>query len=113
MCPIASPKNARMRGMKKLILVVFGCPTMALSVAAQAPKTQPSRHRLEATPSTVSYGHSWPDLKPALTINSGVIIDFDTMLSNTTDRLEKSGVPASEIQASLRAIFEQVKDRGP
>jgi len=99
--------------MKKLTLVVFGCLTMALSVAAQAPKTQPTTHRLEATPTTVSYGHYWADMKPALTINSGDIIDVDTMLTNTPDRLEKSGVPASEIQASLRAIVEQVKDRGP
>ena len=93
--------------------------TMVLAVAsagaiwAQAPKTQPKTHRLEATPSTVSYGHYWADMKPALTINSGDIIDVDTMLTNTPDRLEKSGVPASEIQASLRAIVEQVKDRGP
>ena len=35
------------------------------------------------------------------------------MLTSTPDRLEKSGVPAAEIQASLRAIVDQVKDRGP
>ena len=29
------------------------------------------------------------------------------------DRLEKAGVPAADIQASLRAIVDQVKDRGP
>jgi acetamidase/formamidase len=52
-------------------------------------------------------------MKPALTIDSGDIIDVDTMLTNTPDRLEKSGVPAAEIQASLRAIVDQVKDRGP
>src|SRR6478672_152590 len=113
MCPIACPKKARMRGMKKLTLVVFGCLTMALSVAAQAPKTQPTTHRLEATPTTVSYGHYWADMKPALTINSGDIIDVDTLLTNTPDRLERSGVPAADVQASLRAIVDQVKDRGP
>jgi acetamidase/formamidase len=52
-------------------------------------------------------------MKPALTIESGDIIDVDTMLTNTPDRLERSGVPASEVQASLRAIVDQVKDRGP
>ena len=80
---------------------------------AQAPKTPSRTHRLEATPTTVSYGHYWADMKPALTIESGDIIDVDTMLTSTPDRLEKSGVPAAEIQASLRAIVEQVKDRGP
>jgi acetamidase/formamidase len=81
----------------------------AMAGAAQSPRT----HRLEATPSTVAYGHYWADTKPALTIDSGDIIDVDTLLTNTPDRLERSGVPASEIQASLRAIVEQVKDRGP
>lgn len=87
--------------------------SIAVSTHAQAPKTQPTTHRLEATPTTVAYGHYWAETKPALTINSGDIIDVDTMLTNTPDRLEKSGVPAKDIQASLRAIVEQVKDRGP
>jgi acetamidase/formamidase len=81
----------------------------AATTAAQSPRT----HRLEATPSTVAYGHYWAETKPVLTINSGDIIDVDTLLTSTPDRLEKAGVAASEIQASLRAIVEQVKDRGP
>jgi len=81
----------------------------AVVAGAQGPKT----HRLEATPTTVAYGHYWAEMKPALTINSGDIIDVDTLLTNTPDRLEKSGVPPAEIQASLRAIVDQVKDRGP
>src|SRR6187200_492576 len=87
----------------------FFTMVLGASGSAQAPKT----HRLEASPTTVAYGHYWAETKPALTINSGDIIDVDTMLTNTPDRLEKSGVPAAEIQASLRAIVDQVKDRGP
>ena len=88
--------------------------TMVLCVGATIAHAQsPKTHRLEATPSTVAYGHYWAETKPVLTIDSGDIIDVDTLLTNTPDRLEKSGVPAAEIQASLRAIVEQVKDRGP
>ena len=83
--------------------------SLAGAIQAQAPKT----HRLEATPATVAYGHYWAGSKPVLTIASGDIIDVDTLLTSTPDRLEKSGVPAAEVQASLRAIVEQVKDRGP
>jgi acetamidase/formamidase len=83
--------------------------TAAIPLAAQAPKI----HRLEATPSTVAYGYYWSEAKPVLRIASGDILDVDTLLTSTPDRLEKSGVPANEIQASLRAIVEQVKDRGP
>lgn len=70
-------------------------------------------HRLEATPSTVAYGYYWSEAKPVLTIASGDILDVDTLLTSTPDRLAKSGVPADQIQASLRAIVDQVKDRGP
>jgi acetamidase/formamidase len=89
-----------------LTTIVLGAGAIAL---AQSPKT----HRLEASPATVAYGHYWAETRPALTIDSGDIIDVDTLLTSTPDRLEKSGVPAAEIQASLRAIVDQVKDRGP
>jgi acetamidase/formamidase len=78
-------------------------------VSAQAPRT----HRLEATPATVAYGYYWSETKPVLTIASGDIIDVDTLLTSVPDRLEKAGVPAADVQASLRAIVDHVKDRGP
>ena len=82
---------------------------LGLTASAQAPRT----HRLEATPTTVAYGHYWSETKPVLTIASGDIIDVDTLLTSTPDRLEKAGVPPAEVQASLRAIVDTVKDRGP
>ena len=75
-----------------------------LAASAQPPKT----HRLEATPSTVVYGYYWSDAKPALHIDSGDIIDVDTLLTNTPAGLAKAGVPDQKIQASLKAIVEQV-----
>jgi acetamidase/formamidase len=75
-----------------------------LAASAQPPKT----HRLEATPSTVAYGYYWSDAKPALHIDSGDIIDVDTLLTNTPAGLAKAGVPDQKIQASLKAIVEEV-----
>jgi acetamidase/formamidase len=75
-----------------------------LAASAQPPKT----HRLEATPSTVVYGYYWSDVKPALHIDSGDIIDVDTLLTNTPAGLAKAGVPDQKIQASLKAIVEEV-----
>lgn len=95
------------------VSVVAALVILAPAVAAQSPKTQPKTHRLEASPATVAYGHYWAESKPVLTINSGDIIDVDTLLTSVPDRLEKAGVAAAEIQPSLRAIVEQVKDRGP
>ena len=83
--------------------------SIGVSIGAQAPKT----HRLEATPATVAYGHYWSEMKPALTIASGDIIDVDTLLTSVPDRLERAGVKPADVQASLRAVVDQVKDRGP
>src|SRR5688572_12558843 len=87
--------------------------TLLLCVTVSAQRSSPRTHRLEATPSTVAYGYYWSEAKPVLRIASGDILDVDTLITSTPDRLAKSGVPAAEIQASLRAIVEQVKDRGP
>lgn len=90
-------------------LLIAVAAISVVGVSAQSPRT----HRLEATPTTVAYGHYWSETKPVLTIASGDIIDVDTLLTSVPDRLEKAGVPAAEVQASLRAIVDSVKDRGP
>src|SRR6185503_4757782 len=81
--------------------ILLASAALALG-AAQSPKT----HRLEATPTTVAYG--WYDSagQPVLTINSGDIIDVDTLLTNTPTGLGRAGVPDDRIQASLKAITE-------
>jgi len=86
----------------------------AVLVSAAAPRAQASRtHRLEATPSSVAYGYYWSEAKPVLRIQSGDILDVDTLLTSTPDRLEKAGVKPDDVQASLRAIVSSVTDRGP
>ena len=70
-------------------------------------------HKLPVTPQTVAWGYYWSEAKPVLRIASGDIIDVDTMLTSTPDRLEKAGVRADDVQSSLRAIVGNVTDRGP
>ena len=92
--------------MKRPLLACAGIVALGMMLAAHAqfPKT----HRLEATPSTVVYGYYWSDAKPALHIDSGDIIDVDTLLTNTPAGLAKGGVPDNKIQASLKAIVDEV-----
>ena len=87
---------------------VFAAGALGL---AQAPRT----HRLQATPATISYGYYWHEAVPVLRIASGDIIDVDTLLTNTPNRLEASGVPPDQIQQSLRTIVSEVTGdrRGP
>lgn len=50
-----------------------------------------------------------------LRIASGDIIDVDTLLTNTPEGLQRAGVAEEKIQASLRAVVDQVtgERRGP
>jgi acetamidase/formamidase len=96
-----------MRGIRLLAAAVGVLATTG--AAAQ----KPAVHSLPATPATVAYGYYWADAKPVLRIPSGDIIDVETLLTNTPNRLEAAGVPAGEIQQSLRDIVAHVTDRGP
>ena len=89
--------------------------TAAVGVFAttHAAAQRPVVHSLPATPATVAYGYYWAEARPVLRVSSGDIIDVETLLTNTPSRLEAAGVPAGEIQQSLRDIVAQVTDRGP
>ena len=95
----------------KITKIVLLVSAMCGIVAARAP--QGRTHRLEATPATVAYGYYDAAAKPVLRIASGDIIDVDTLLTNTPRGLERAGVKPDDIQPSLRAIVDTVKDRGP
>ena len=98
--------------MHRVAKALGAAAAVALSAAAaQGPKT----HRLEATPATVAYGWYDAAATPVLRIASGDILDVDTLLTNTPAGLRRAGVAEDQIQASLKAITEQVprERRGP
>src|SRR4029453_15380351 len=87
---------------------------LILSAAiVSAQKSEPTTHRLEATPETVAYGYYWSDAKPVLHVASGDIIDVDTLLTNTPHGLERAGVKPEDVQDSLRKVVDTVTDKGP
>jgi len=98
--------------MKRILIVSLSVAALA---AAHAAAPAPTTHRLEATPATVAYGYYWSEAPPVLRIDSGDIIDVDTLLTNTPVGLAKAGVPDEKIQASLKAIVSEVtgERRGP
>src|SRR6187401_2301367 len=84
-------------------------------LAAHSLQAASKTHRLEVTPSTVAYGYYWSEAQPVLRIASGDIVDVDTLLTNTPQGLQRAGVAEEKIQASLRAVVEEVtgERRGP
>jgi len=98
------------------VKIIAACLTAAALASARAAAAHPPQvHRLEATPSTVAYGYYWAAAAPVLRIDSGDIIDVDTLLTNTPAGLAKAGVPEDKIQASLKAIVAEVtgEKKGP
>src|SRR5258708_4425326 len=89
-------------------------PFLVLAGAA-AFAAGPKVHRLEATPPAIAYG--WYDAAgtPVLGIAAGGIIDVATLLTNSPAGLTRAGLPADQIQDTLKAITEQVprEKRGP
>src|SRR3982751_3435810 len=81
-------------------------PSLAV-IACSAVASAQTVHRLAATPSTVAYGYYWSEAKPAIHVNSGDIVEVETMLTNTPTGLERLGVKPQEIPQALRDIVSQ------
>src|ERR1041384_6417727 len=87
--------------MKALLLLVT-----ALSLHA-------ADYQLKASPSTVVWGYYWSAAKPVLKINSGDTVEIQTMTTGSPTSMVNAGLNDSEVQPELKAIFAEVKDKGP
>ncbi len=81
---------------------------LAVSFGAAA-----AEYQLKATPSTVVWGYYWAQAKPVLRIRSGDIVEMQTMTTSSPTSLAGAGVKEEDIQPELKAIYAEVKDRGP
>jgi len=68
---------------------------------------------LKASPQTVVWGYYSASAPPVLRVKSGDTVDVETLITSSPERLEGAGVPAAEVEQSLRDIYSQVKDKGP
>ena len=70
-------------------------------------------YTLKATPRTVTCGYYDAKAAPVLRVKSGDTVDVETLLTNSPKGLERAGVPADQVEQSLRDITDQVKEKGP
>jgi len=84
-----------------------------LLAALLAGSASAATYDLPASPKTVAWGYYSATLKPALTIKSGDTVVVHTLITSSPSRLEAAGVAPAEVEASLRAITDQVTDKGP
>jgi len=95
------------------VLKTYGLAMLA--ALALATGAQAETFALHVTPATVAWGNYSAAAKPVLRIHSGDTVIFDTVLTNSPAGLAKNGVPADQIQQSLKDVFDKVPlpDRGP
>jgi acetamidase/formamidase len=70
-------------------------------------------HTLMPSPSTVAFGYYDAAAAPVLHVQSGDEVVVGTLITSSPTRLEQQGVKPNDVQQSLRAIYDSVKNRGP
>lgn len=96
---------------KSLALLAVGLLLIAsFPASGQAP---PKTHVLKPTPKTIVWGYYDAASKPVLKINSGDIVEIQTLLAGSPARLKSAFLPPEEIEPALNDIFNDVKDKGP
>jgi acetamidase/formamidase len=69
-------------------------------------------HPLKAAPDTVVWGYYDPSIPPVLTVDSGDIVDVETMVTGA--RFSRAlGVPEEAIRPDMKEMDEKVKQEGP
>jgi len=96
-------------------LALAGLGLLLLAAGAGQAQAQGTgkTYELPATPSTVAWGNYDAAHAPALRVKSGDTVVVHTLLTNSPTGLERNGVPADQVEASLRAVYAGVTDRGP
>ncbi len=84
-----------------------------MAAMAALPVARGADHQLKASPATVAWGYYWSAAKPVLTIRSGDTVEMHTLTTSSPTSLANNGVKPEDIEPELKAIYADVKDKGP
>ena len=105
--PDFSTYRGRLARPRAFLLAALALSLLPVSASAAEFTLMPS-------PQTVHIGHFNAALKPVLTINSGDTVTIETATQIDPAEVDRSGVvPPNAVPEYTRAIFREVKDRGP
>jgi acetamidase/formamidase len=97
---------------KFLLVVGWVSFAFANSICAQPSQAQ-SAYSLKPTPKTVTVGYYDAKATPVLRVKSGDTVEIQTLITSSPKRLEDAGLPADQVEQSLRDITTQVMEKGP
>ena len=98
--------------MRRIGLAVCGVLIAAVTAAGQQTNSA-ATYSLKPRPKTVAWGYYDASAAPVLRVKSGDTVEIQTLITSSPKRLESAGVPAEQVEQSLRDIYDQVKDKGP
>ena len=97
---------------RRAIFVGLGLVFFPTAISAQQTNALTTQ-TLKATPKTVAVGYYDAKIAPVLRVKSGDVVDIQTLITSSPKRLEDAGLPANQVEQSLRDITDQVKEKGP
>jgi acetamidase/formamidase len=115
---IAAPSRKRARKFMPPARIVYLAMLLAsvgtLSGGQGLRRALAAEHTLMPSPQTVHIGNFNAALKPVLAIDSGDIVTIETAAQIDPAAVDQSGlVPPTAVPDYTRAIYREVKDRGP
>jgi len=97
----------------RLNLFAVSCAAILMTTTATGAASA-AEYSLTPSPATVNIGNFNAANKPALTINSGDIVNLEASTQIEPEAVDASGVvPPSAVPQYVRDIYRTVKDRGP
>jgi acetamidase/formamidase len=99
--------------MKIITRFVIAAAVLLGATSAQAQRLPKAQHELLATPTTVAWGYYDAAAPAVLHIKSGETVQVHTLITSSPTRLEGAGLPAAQVEQSLRDITDKVTNKGP
>ena len=94
----------------KICLPFFALAALLLGPPPQAQAQKTATHELPITPATAAWGYYDAAAPPVLRIKSGETVRVHTLITSTPARLEGAGLPAAQVEPTLRDITEHVSN---
>jgi acetamidase/formamidase len=98
---------------KTILFLILMVPLFAAAQPQPAKPGAPQKYKLPASPKTVAWGYYDSAATPVLRIHTGDTVVFDTLITNSPTGLERAGVPADQVEQSLRDVYKEVTNKGP
>jgi acetamidase/formamidase len=86
---------------------------VAVSAVSPAAAQQPTTHDLPLAPENVHWGYYDAAIPPALTIDSGDHVRFETLVARGIERVMMAGADESEFSERVLRVEREVTVRGP